>query len=254
MTGKRLGEKVALITGASRGIGAAIAKHMARCGARVVLASRKLEGLQAVAAEIEAEGGEAAPLTCHTGDPEQIDALLGQAVARFGQVDILVNNAATNPYFGPTLETHEAAWDKTFDVNLKGYFRTSRALARHLTGRSAGGGIVNISSVVAGMGAPLNGVYAMTKAAVVSLTKCLAMELGPQGIRVNAIAPGLIETHFAKALTENEPFRQSVIERSALKRLGRPEDIAGAATFLASDEAAYVTGTVLTIDGGWTVS
>ncbi len=145
------------------------------------------------------------------------------------------------------------AWDKTFEVNLKGYFAVSRAVARHLQERSAHGAIVNISSVVADMGAPTNGVYAMTKAAVVSLTRTLAMELGPAGIRVNAIAPGLIETRFSQAMTEDDAFRSAVIQQTALGRLGRPEDIAGAATFLASNEAAYITGSVLTIDGGWTV-
>ncbi|MBW1904184.1 MAG: SDR family oxidoreductase [Deltaproteobacteria bacterium] len=209
--GKRLRDKVAIVTGASRGIGAAIAAHMAEEGAKVVLVSRKIEGLQAVADEIRGNSGDATPIPCHAGRADQRQDMLDQALKAYGKVDILVNNAATNP-------------------------------------------LVNIASVVGMMGAPMQGVYAMTKAAVISMTKTLAMELGGVGIRVNAIAPGLIETKFAEVLVGNEEFRKMIVDRTAAGRVGQPRDIAGGAVFLASDESDYLTGDVMTIDGGWTLA
>lgn len=254
MTSSRihLEEKVAIVTGASRGIGEAIAKTFAAHGAKVVLASRKQEGLDAVAKAIEAEGGQAFPMPCHTGKEEQVEALVEAAVARFGKVDVLVNNAATNPYFGPMLNIDWGAWDKTFEVNLKGYFAMTRAVVRHIQARKGQGSIVNLASVAGFMAMPLQGVYAMTKAAVISMTKTLSVELGPE-VRVNAIAPGLIETRFAAALTENEAIRNHVLERTSLKRLGQPVDVAGAALLLASDAGGYFDGAVLTVDGGWSL-
>ncbi|MFW6051319.1 MAG: glucose 1-dehydrogenase [Myxococcota bacterium] len=248
----RLENKVAIVTGASRGIGQAIAEAMAREGARVVLASRKQEALDQVAEGIRSAGGTALPLACHTGKEDQVDDLMKKAVAEYGQVDVLVNNAATNPYFGPMLDIDWGAWDKTFEVNLKGYFAATRAVVRHLQERGGQGSLVNIASVVGMMGAPFQGVYAMTKAAVISMTKTLAVELGGAGIRVNAIAPGLIETRFSQALTSNDEIKQHVLDRCAIKRVGRPEEVAGAAVYLASDEASFVTGTTLTVDAGWT--
>jgi NAD(P)-dependent dehydrogenase (short-subunit alcohol dehydrogenase family) len=247
-------EKVAIITGSSRGIGAAIARRLAKEGARVVLAARKIEGLEQVAAEVTAEGGEALPVACHVGKEADVDAMVAAAVERFGKVDVLVNNAATNPYFGPMMNVDWGAWDKTFEVNLKGYFATTRAVVRHLLERGASGSIVNVTSVVGLMGAPLQGVYAMTKASVISMTRTLAHELGSAGIRVNAIAPGLVETRFARTLTENEEIRDHVLSRCAIRRIGQPDDIAGAAAYLASDDSSYMTGSLLTVDGGWTSS
>lgn len=251
--GERLRDKVAIVTGASRGIGAAIAANMAQEGAKVVLVSRKMEGLQTVAAEIRGNGGEATPLACHVGHPDQREDMLDQALNAYGRVDILVNNAATNPHFGPMLSIDGGAWDKTFEVNVKGYFGMIRLVAGHLQERKAKGSIVNIASVAGLMAAPMQGVYGMTKAAVISMTKTLAMELGASGIRVNAIAPGLVETKFAQVLVDNDEIRSNIVNRTAAGRVGQPRDIAGGAVFLASDESDYLTGDVMVIDGGWTL-
>jgi len=245
--------KVAIVTGASRGIGESIAKSFARHGAKVVIASRKIDGLDRVVREIEAEGGQALAVAAHTGHEGQVAELVGKAVAHFGQVDVLVNNAATNPYFGPMMNLDWGAWDKTFDVNVKGYFTATREVVRHLYSRKAPGTIINVASVVGFMGSPLQGIYGMTKAAVISMTKTLAMELGTAGIRVNAIAPGLVETKFASALTQNDEIMKQVMERTALKRIGQPDEISGAALYLASDASSFMTGHVMTIDAGWTV-
>lgn len=252
--GERLRGKVAIITGASRGIGASIAGFMAEEGAKVVLVSRKIEGLQAVADEIRANGGEAMPIACHVGHPDQRQDMLDQALKAYGKVDILVNNAATNPHFGPMLTIDGGAWDKTFEVNVKGYFGMIQLVAAHLQERNAKGSIVNVASVVGTRAAPMQGVYAMTKAAVISMTRTLAMELGGAGIRVNAIAPGLIETKFAQVLVDNDEIRSSIVQRTAAGRVGQPRDIAGGAVYLASDESDYVTGDVMVIDGGWTLT
>ncbi len=252
--GERLRDKVAIVTGASRGIGAAIAGYMAEEGAKVVLVSRKIEGLQAVADEIRGNEGEAMPIACHVGHPNQRQEMLDQALKAYGKVDILVNNAATNPHFGPMLTIDGGAWDKTFEVNVKGYFGMIQLVAGHLQERKAKGSIVNVASVVGTMAAPMQGVYAMTKAAVISMTKTLAMELGGAGIRVNAIAPGLIETKFAQVLVDNDEIRSSILQRTAAGRVGQPRDIAGGAVYLASDESDYVTGDVMVIDGGWTLT
>jgi NAD(P)-dependent dehydrogenase (short-subunit alcohol dehydrogenase family) len=248
----QLEDKVAIVTGASRGIGAAIAKTFAAHGAKVVLAARKQDGLDAVAKEIADAGGEALGVACHTGKESDVDALLERAVSAFGRADVLVNNAATNPYFGPMMNIDWGAWEKTFEVNVKGYFAATRAFVRHVHGRKGTGSVVNVASVAGLMAMPLQGVYAMTKAAVISMTKTLSVELAPD-VRVNAIAPGLIETRFASALTQNEPILKMVLDRTSLKRVGQPVDVAGAALLLASDAGGYFNGAVLTVDGGWTV-
>ncbi|MCA9610020.1 MAG: glucose 1-dehydrogenase [Myxococcales bacterium] len=247
-----MNDKVAIVTGASRGIGAEIARQLAAAGAKVVLASRKIEPLSALAAEIEGAGGEALAHACHTGKQDQIEALVAASVERFGKVDVLVNNAATNPYFGPMMNIDEGAWDKTFEVNLKGYFAMTREVVRHIQKRKGMGSIVNIASVAGFMAMPLQGVYAMTKAGVISMTKTLSVELGPD-IRVNAIAPGLIDTKFASALTQNEQILEMVMQKTSLKRVGQPSDVAGAVLLLASDAGGYFTGTTLTVDGGWSL-
>lgn len=247
-----LNDKVAIVTGASRGIGAAIAKSFAAAGAKVVIASRKLDGLERTASEIVDAGGQAFAKVCHTGQEEQVQALVAAAADRYGKVDVLVNNAATNPYFGPMLNIDWGAWEKTFEVNVKGYFAATRAFARHVQARKGQGAIVNIASVAGFMAMPLQGVYAMTKAAVLSMTKTLSVELAPD-IRVNAIAPGLVETKFASALTANDEILQMILERTSLKRVGQPADISGAALLLASDAGSYFNGATLTVDGGWSL-
>lgn len=249
-----LKDKVAIVTGASRGIGEAIAVRFAEAGAAVVLAARKPDALAAVVARIEAAGGRALAVPAHTGKADDVANLVKAAVARFGKVDVLVNNAATNPYFGPMLDIEDAAFDKTFEVNVKGYFRLAREVARHLVERGAPGSLVNVASIAGLRAAPFQGVYGMTKAAVISMTQTLAQELGGSGIRVNAIAPGLVETKFAQAIVANDELRQHVVDRAALGRHAQPDEIAGAAVYLASDAASYVTGQVLVVDGGTTVT
>ena len=247
-----LRDKVAIVTGASRGIGAEIARSFAAAGAKVVLASRKIEGLEPVAASIREAGGDATAIAAHMGKEDAVKALVAESVATYGKVDVLVNNAATNPYFGPMMDIAEAAWDKTFEVNVKGYFMATREVVRHARERGGTASVINMASVAGFMAMPLQAVYAMTKAAVVSMTKTLSVELGPD-IRVNCICPGLVDTRFASALTQNEQILEMVMQKTSLKRVGVPYDISGAALLLASDAGAYFTGATLTIDGGWSL-
>jgi NAD(P)-dependent dehydrogenase (short-subunit alcohol dehydrogenase family) len=243
--------KVAIVTGASRGIGEAIARAFARSGARVVLAARKAEALAAVAASI---GGDAVGMPAHTGKEEDCKRLVADAVRHFGHVDVLVNNAAANPYFGPLLDVDGGAWEKTFEVNVKGYFWMTREVALHLRARGAPGAVVNVASVAALEAAPMQGVYGMTKAAVVSMTKTFAFELASSKIRVNALAPGLVDTRFASAIVQNDALVSEVIRKTPLARYASPGEIAGGALYLASDSASFLTGHTLVIDGGLTAS
>jgi NAD(P)-dependent dehydrogenase (short-subunit alcohol dehydrogenase family) len=246
-----LKDKVIVITGASRGIGEAIARACIEGGARVVLASRKQADLDRVAASLPPE--RAIAVACHTGKAEDVEALFGKAAERFGRVDGLVNNAATNPYFGPLVDTPDAAIDKTIEVNVRGYFYCARAFVRRARGQTPGGGsIVNIASVAGTRAAPMQGIYGMTKAAVISMTQTLAFELGSSAIRVNAIAPGLVETKFASALVGNPMLRDHIVNRTPLARHAQPAEIAGAAVYLLSDAASFTTGSVMVVDGGMT--
>lgn len=244
-----LAGRTIVITGASRGIGEAIAHATADAGASVVLASRKQEGIDAVAQAIRDAGGTALAIATHTGQADAVDALFAAAGNEFGVIHGLVNNAATNVHFGPMVTVDEPAWDKNFEVNVKGYFFAAKAFAAQA---SESGAIVNMASVSGLRAAPLQGVYGMTKAAVVSMTQSLASELGPAGVRVNAIAPGLVETQFAAALVEDDTLRGHFVSRTALGRHAQPHEIAGAAVFLLSDAASYVTGQTLVVDGGMT--
>ncbi len=246
-----LENKVAIVTGASRGIGEAIARCFAANGAKVVLASRKIEALSAVAESI---GPQAFAFAAHTGKQDDCTALVEAAVKKFGKVDILVNNAATNPYFGPMIDIDEGAWDKTFEVNTKGYFWMTREVVKHLRSRESAGSIIHVASVAGLVASPLQGVYAMTKAAILSMTKTLAYELAANKIRVNAIAPGFVDTKFAAAVLKNDTLLEEVLRMTPLKRYAQPDEIAGGALFLASDSASYLTGHTLVIDGGMTIT
>lgn len=238
----RLDGKVALVTGASRGIGKGIAKAFAESGAKVMLTSRKLDGLEAAAAEID---GDVAVFAAHVGKPADGAACVDATIERFGTIDILVNNAGANPYYGPTMEVDEARYDKTFEVNLRGpVFWSQQVWAKALKDKP--GVIINIASV-GGMRTEMGlGVYNVTKAALIHLTRQLAAELGPT--RVLGIAPGLVVTDFAAVLVEN--FGDTLAAAMPTKRLGQPEDIANLALFLASDKASWMTGDTIVIDGG----
>ena len=234
--------KVALVTGGSRGIGKAIAAGLVEAGASVMISSRKQEALEATASEI---GGEIAVFAANAGEPGAAEACVAATIERFGRLDVLVNNAATNPYYGPTLEVDRPRYDKTFQVNLAAPLFWSQA-AHEAAFRSQPGVIINIASV-GGLRAEAGlGVYNLTKAALIHLTRQLASELGPS--RVVGIAPGLVETDFASYLVEN--FGDQLAAAMPLGRLGEPEDIANLAVFLASDRASWITGETYVIDGG----
>jgi NAD(P)-dependent dehydrogenase (short-subunit alcohol dehydrogenase family) len=244
--------KVAVVNGASRGIGEAIARGLAACGAQLVLTSRSEESVQEVADSImDSGGGRAVAKACHAGRLEDIEALFDFVRGEFGRLDILINNAATNPHYGPAASLSPAAFDKTVAVNLKGpYFMTSSAIP--LMVESGGGSIVNVASIAALISLPGQAVYSMTKAGLISLTKSFAKEYGQQGIRVNAILPGVVKTRFAAALT-GDPQVQKWLSRLPIPRAGEPEDMVAGVLYLVSDQAAYTTGTTLVMDGGATL-
>lgn len=244
--------KVAIITGASRGIGEAIAQRMAEAGAKIVIASRKQEALEEVAADLRAHGADVLPVAAHNGDKAALNALVERAIAHYGGLDIIINNAATNPHFGPVLEAQDSMWQKTFEVNIMGAFWLSQVAVPHLRARG-GGKIVNVTSVNGLRPGTMQGVYSATKAALINLTQTLAMELGPDNIQVNAIAPGLIKTKFAEALWSNDAIAEGVKGRTPVRRIGEPDDIAGIAVFLSSAASNYATGQTFVVDGGITV-
>lgn len=244
-----LTDKVAIVTGASRGIGFAIAEAFAQAGAKVVLASRKQDALDQAAEKIRSEGGEALPLAAHTGDSESVNKLVDAAIERYGGVDILVNNAATNPHFGPLLTSEESHWDKILDVNLKGYFRMIQACVESMRQRG-GGKVINMASI-AGLRYPQGmGIYGISKAGVLMMTQILAVELAADNIQVNAIAPGFVQTQFSRVLWETPGIHQKVIAQIPQERFGQPDELTGMALYLASQASSFTTGAVMIVDGG----
>lgn len=244
-----LKNKLALITGASRGIGEAIALTLAENGAHVILVSRKIEALQDVADTIVKKGFQATPIACHMGKLDEIEKLFTQIKDRFGRLDILINNAATNPYFGDMLGANEGHWDKTFEVNLKGPFFMVQNAAK-LMAAGGGGAIVNVASVNGVRPAPFQGIYSITKAALIMMTKAYAKELADKNIRVNALLPGLTATKFSQAIIDNEDIYQYAVSQIPQRRSAQPEEMAGAALYLVSDASSFTTGICLTCDGG----
>ena len=245
--------KVAIITGSSRGIGRAIAEQLARSGAKVVVSSRKMEACEPVAQVIRDAGGDAIAIPCHVGEKEQVKALVEATVSEWGGVDILVCNAATNPVYGPLSSLQDDAFEKVMAVNVQSTIWLSSLVTPYMK-KAGGGSIILLSSIAALKGNAVIGIYGMSKAAEAQMARNLAVELGRDKIRVNAIAPGLVKTEFARALWENPKFMEKQLNETPLGRIGEPNDIAGIAHFLASDAAAYVTGQVIVADGGETIA
>jgi NAD(P)-dependent dehydrogenase (short-subunit alcohol dehydrogenase family) len=245
--------KVAIITGGSRGIGREIALALAEAGAKVVVASRKQEGVDEVAAEIEKQGGTALAIAAHMGQEEAVATLVERTVEAFGGVDIAVNNAGTNPHFGPLVTATAAQWDKIMEVNLRGAFFLCRQVIPVMQERG-GGKIINMASIAGVKPQPAMGIYSVSKAGLIMLTQVLAQELGPFNIQVNALAPGVIKTRFSSVLWQTPSIAEAIEEHTPLGRLGAVEDVVGAALYLASPLSDYVTGAVLPIDGGMNVA
>lgn len=244
-----LSGKVALVTGASRGIGESIAKLLAEYGAHVIVSSRKIDGCEAVASAIRDAGGKASAYPCHVGDMEQIAGIFEHIQQTHGQLDILVNNAAANPYFGHILDTDLGAFNKTVEVNVRGYFFMSVEAGKMM--KAQGGGVIlNTASVNGVVPGDMQGIYSITKAAVISMTKSFAKECGPLNIRVNALLPGLTDTKFASALTTNDKILNKALKQIPLGRVAQPDEMAGTVLYLVSDASSYTTGTTVTVDGG----
>jgi NAD(P)-dependent dehydrogenase (short-subunit alcohol dehydrogenase family) len=249
MSSSILKDKVAVVTGASRGIGRAIAAAFAREGASVVICGRKQETLEGVAAEMSGQPGRVYPLACHVGRPEQSRNLVETTHREFGKIDVLVNNAATNIAQEPVLETDEAKFDKMVEINLKSPFRLIQAIAPGMCSRRCGS-IINITSI-SGVRPQYHGMlYSMTKAALIMMTQSYALELGPSGVRVNAIAPGMIQTVLSEYYWKDEAKLAKILEEQPIKHLGQPEEIAELAVLLASDRGSYITGQTMVVDGG----
>lgn len=244
--------KVALVTGGGRGIGKAITRRLAAAGANVVIASRKMENLEATAREFAALPGQVVPIACHVGRSDQVENLVKETEARLGPVDILVNNSATNIGQGPALATTDEMLDKMVEVNIKSAFRLVRLVVPRMIERQQGGVIINIASVAGLRPQPGGLLYSFTKAGLLMMTRSWAQEFGPYNIRVNAIAPGLIQTEFSEMFWKNDTSRGQFEKATPLGRIGETDEIAGMALYLASAEASFVTGQVMVVDGGFT--
>lgn len=247
-----LSGKIALVTGASRGIGESIAKLFAEQGAHVIVSSRKIDGCQVVADAIKAAGGSAEAFACHVGNMDDISAIFAHIKQQHGRLDILVNNAAANPYFGDILDTDLGAYTKTVDVNIRGYFFMSVEGGR-LMRDGGGGAIVNTASVNALQPGIAQGIYSITKAAVVNMTKAFAKECAQHGIRVNALLPGFTDTKFAGALFNNKEIYDAAMQEIPMKRHAEPDEMAGTVLYLVSDAASYTNGECIVVDGGYTI-
>ncbi len=246
-----LSGKIAFVNGASRGIGAAIAHGLSQRGAHVICASRKLDGCGAVADAIKADGGSAEALVCHAGHMDEIDAAIKHVRKAHGKLDILINNAATNPFFGPGVDTPEGAFDKTIEVNLKGpFFFCARAIP--LMREGGGGAIVNVASINAVEPGLYQAVYSMTKAAIVNMSKALAKENARDNIRVNALLPGFTDTKMTSVFKQDEDNLKAMLDQQVpMNRMAQPDEMVGAVLYLVSDEAAYTTGAQIVVDGGY---
>jgi len=244
--------KIALVTGGGRGIGTAITRRFAEAGASVVIASRKLEKLEATAKEFASLPGKVVPIACHVGQKEQIANLVGETEARLGPVDILVNNTATTIGQGPALAATDEMLDKIVEINIKSALRLVRLVVPKMIERQRGGSIINIASVAGLRPQPGGLLYSFTKAGLIIMTRSWAQEFGPHNIRVNAIAPGLIQTDLSEFFWKDDTRRRQYESATPLHRIGQPDEIAGLALYLASDEASFVTGQVMVADGGMT--
>ncbi|MBT8445894.1 MAG: SDR family oxidoreductase [Gammaproteobacteria bacterium] len=244
--------KTALVTGASRGIGEQVARLLAEQGAHVILSSRKQEACEAVAASIVENGGKASAMACHIGELEAIEALYRHIDEAHGKLDILVNNAAANPYYGHITDTDLAAFDKTVDVNIRGYFYMTVNACKRMK-ETGGGTIVNVASVNGVRPGAGQGIYSITKAAIINMTKAFALECGPDGIRVNALLPGLTDTKFAGTLTSNEAVLNQWLKQIPLRRYAQPDEMAGTVLYLVSAASSFATGACFTVDGGYLI-
>ena len=246
-----LAKKTAIVSGGSKGIGKAIAIKLAQAGANVVICSRKKENLDSAVNEAKSNGLTLIPIECNTSNKESIQSVVDYSIEKFDRVDVLVNNAAANPYYGPILNSEDSHWDKIFDVNVKGYFNFAKACSKTMIANNSGK-IINVASIAAKTPLEGLGVYNISKAAVVMLTKVLAKELGEHNIQVNTLAPGLIKTDFSKALWENEDTYNKIVKSIPQGKMGSPDDISGMALYLASEASDFVTGSIFTVDGGIT--
>jgi NAD(P)-dependent dehydrogenase (short-subunit alcohol dehydrogenase family) len=244
--------KHALVTGGTRGIGLAIAKGFLESGALVTICGRKEGGVENALESLSDYSEQVLGVASHVGKPQDVERLLGAATERFGPVGVLVNNAGTNPFAGPIIESEDWAWDKTMDVNLKAPYVLSREVAKGMI-ELGGGAIINMASVAGLTASPLQAIYSVSKAALIMLTKVMASELGRQGVRVNCICPGLIKTQLSEALWSNPELEKAITEQKALGRIGTADEIVGAAIYLASDASSFTSGAVLQVDGGMVI-